>query len=751
MSRFRFGALVASVSACALAAASGALRAQQSGGDEITVTATREERQRLDVPATVDVISRRQMEERQTRDIQDAVRYIPGVSVERVTSGVDPWKNLGGFTVRGLSGNRVAITVDGVRVMERITDGTRDLIDLPYMRSIEIMRGPASVLWGADALGGLVAFQTMNPQDLIRGNERGWVARLHTSFDSFTRSIIKTAMAGVTLSPNVEAIFSISHGTALQPTYSTARADGGIWGCPAIRYLPCNIADPTRSHTWNMFGKLIWRPADDHEFRLTGEHYNRMSVVTQLYDYNAIATGGWRNGDYMRDQLMERQRITLSHAWTPGWGWIDAVRTNLSFSPQRRSLDSNRYQTGTLPANLNQQRHTYDVLNYSERFYQGDVQLTSSFNLGPSRHTFTYGFQGDMARTDYFRQSTVTNLTTGVVTSTIAGGFNFANATTTRADFYVQDEIKLLDDRWTIIPGIRWANYRMTPRLGAGYQIVPGAEPREVTSSRFVPQIGTIFKLTDIYSVYARYGEGFKMPTAQQLYLSLPNGGGAGVSLVPNPNLQPESARSYEAGFRGRFERGWFSIGAFYTTHKNFIVNFAAVPNSTDLTNANLSAVTLWGIEGSGEYRLTDDLHVTAGFSYQFGNQRETPTSAQVPFNAASPFNGTLGVRWFKRDWNLDGEVISRFSAPVTRTSLPTLYKPSGWFVLDAFVNWKPRENVTLRAGVQNIFDTRYFQNLGTGTTYTVVPASAAVAQTNPLELQVQPGRTFKTSLTVDF
>lgn len=749
MARFGLAALGASVSAWALIASLGGALAQ-SGGDEITVTATREERQRLDVPATVDVITRQQMEERQTRDIQDAVRYIPGVSVERVTSATDPWKNLGGFTVRGMSGNRVAITVDGVRVMERITDGTRDLIDIPYMKSIEIMRGPASVLWGADALGGLVAFRTLDPQDLIRGNPRGWGARLHTSFDSFTRSIVKTAMAGVTITPNIEAIFSLSHGTSLQPTYSTARADGGLWGCPAIRAIPCNITDPFRTHNWNIFGKVIWRPADDHELRLTVEHYTKMTVATQLWDRGTVAAGGWRNDDYPRDQYLERQRITLSHAWTPGWGWIDAIRTNLSYSPQRRNLDSYRYQTGVDPGNLGQIRRTYDILDYSEKFYQGDVQLTSSFNLGPSHHTFTYGFQGDIARTDYYRESTVTNLTTGTSTTTIAGGFNFANATTTRADFYVQDEIKLLDGRWTITPGVRWANYKLTPRLGPGYQVVPGAEPREVTSSRFIPQIGTIFRLTDVYSVYARYGEGFKMPTAQQLYLSVPNACGAGCSLIPNPALQPESARSYEAGFRGRFERGWFSIGAFYTTYKNFIQSFQTAPNGIDLTNVNLSAVTLWGIEGSAEYRLTDDLILNAGFSYQFGNQRATPTSAIVPFDAASPFNGTLGIRWYKREWNLDGEVISRFSAPVSRVSSSTLYRPGGWFVLDAFVNWKPQENVTLRAGIQNIFDTRYFQNLGTGTTYAIVPTTA-VAQQNPLELQVAPGRTFKASLTVDF
>lgn len=108
MVRHRTAALCASVSLWALAAPLNGAFAQSAGqpasGDEITVSATREERQRLDVPATVDIISRRQLEDRQVRDIQDAVRYIPGVSVERVTSGTDPWKNLGGFTVRGVSG-----------------------------------------------------------------------------------------------------------------------------------------------------------------------------------------------------------------------------------------------------------------------------------------------------------------------------------------------------------------------------------------------------------------------------------------------------------------------------------------------------------------------------------------------------------------------------------------------------------------------------------------------------------------------
>ena len=92
MTRLHCGALRASVSMAVLGLATAAAVAQPapaaadaSAADEITVTATREERQRLDVPANVTVISRQRMDDRGSRDIQDLVRYEPGVSVDRVT------------------------------------------------------------------------------------------------------------------------------------------------------------------------------------------------------------------------------------------------------------------------------------------------------------------------------------------------------------------------------------------------------------------------------------------------------------------------------------------------------------------------------------------------------------------------------------------------------------------------------------------------------------------------------------------
>ena len=79
-----------------------------------------------------------------------------------------------------------------------------------------------------------------------------------------------------------------------------------------------------------------------------------------------------------------------------------------------------------------------------------------------------------MTDTDYQRRDITTNLTTGVVTVANAGGFNFADATTKRADGFIQDEIKLFDNRWILTPGVRYATYELDPRPNPFYQSVPG-------------------------------------------------------------------------------------------------------------------------------------------------------------------------------------------------------------------------------------------------------------------------------------
>jgi hemoglobin/transferrin/lactoferrin receptor protein len=265
-------------------------------------------------------------------------------------------------------------------------------------------------------------------------------------------------------------------------------------------------------------------------------------------------------------------------------------------------------------------------------------------------------------------------------------------------------------------------------------------------SVRPIPQIGAVFKIDETFSVFGRYAEGFKMPTAEQLYTSLP---GLGFNLIPNPDLRPEKARTIEAGLRGRFDRGWFSISAFNTRYVDFIQSFVSV-NAIDITFQNLSQVRISGIEASGEYRPTENLTLSGALTYQYGVQKATPAAAIQPFDGAGPLRGTLGLRYALPQYNLEASVVGNFAGGVTRASTATLIKPGGWSTFDAFLTWKPTQMLTLRAGVINITDKRYVPSLAGGTTYTKT-ASAAVSQVNPFELQYAAGRSFRLSAQVDF
>src|SRR5690606_37125373 len=138
--------------------------------DTLVVTATRTERDIATVPATVSVKTAEQIEREIARDIRDLIRYEPGVSV----GGTGERFGLGGYTTRGIGGNRVLTLLDGVRVADAYSFGpflsaNRDYVDIDTLQALEIVRGPGSALYGSDALGGVVAYRTKNPRDYLDG------------------------------------------------------------------------------------------------------------------------------------------------------------------------------------------------------------------------------------------------------------------------------------------------------------------------------------------------------------------------------------------------------------------------------------------------------------------------------------------------------------------------------------------------------------------------------------------------------
>src|SRR5690606_6959260 len=127
---------------------------------------------------------------------------------------------------------------------------------------------------------------------------------------------------------------------------------------------------------------------------LTADVLQRTTDVDQRNDLGP-ATGGFTNLGWNRRQEILRGLFSTDVEWRPEWGWLDGVRLMAGYLPQqiertglRRRLQSN-----------GQEIHIADRLTYSENVWQGEVQLTSSFQAAGMRHVLTYGLSASTTAT----------------------------------------------------------------------------------------------------------------------------------------------------------------------------------------------------------------------------------------------------------------------------------------------------------------------------------------------------------------
>ncbi|MGQ0659466.1 TonB-dependent receptor plug domain-containing protein, partial [Sphingosinicella sp.] len=292
----------------------------------VTVTATRSPTQVEDVPATVTVIDERRIADELSTDVRDLVRFEPGVIVPRSparfgaalgTAGRD---GNSGFRIRGIGGNRVLIQVDGIRVPDGFTFGAQaagrgDYVDLGIVRSVEILRGPGSALYGSDGLAGVVSFITSDPADLLEGGRN--VAFLgRASYDSASDEFSETAiLAG-----------RAGDWSAL---VSYTRRDGHELGNEGTNESPDarrTAPNPQDTSSDALFGRIVFEPGSGHRIRLTGEYGDSLVVTNVLSGRTPPPAAGPLPATAVIDlrarDTIERRRVSLDWRYE-GEGMID--------------------------------------------------------------------------------------------------------------------------------------------------------------------------------------------------------------------------------------------------------------------------------------------------------------------------------------------------------------------------------------------------------------------------------------------
>ncbi len=721
MARFK-SLLLQSVSLAALAGgtalAQEAPRAPVTDLDAVTVTATRNETTIGNVPATVTVIDSKEIDERNVKSPSDLIRYEPGVSFSN-----SPQRNGGGnYTIRGVGKNRVLVTTDGVRVPDFPVNSQpgsyfRDSVDLESVKRVEIVRGPASTLYGSDAIGGVVAYITKDPADYLGFSNRPWYTSFKSGYNSADSSFSETAtMAARGGDVDIMAVLT--------------RRDGNETENNGTRE-----ANPQDYWVNSGLAKLVYHVTPVDQVRITGDVTER-NVKTNILSEVAPPTVTASKGD---DHTL-RRRISLDHVHSAPVGFVDSIKWQVAYQDIDRNehTNQNRFSAGAPRLRVTDQ-------DFGQEIYSADLQLTSNFNIASLPNRLTYGFDVDYTTTSRPRDRTETNLNTGAQTKTVAG--------------------EILPDQ--DVPGHRHDPGR---RLCAGRD--HGARRpalRHPRGALRLLQDDAAFGFCVRTQQQCRSGRRRQrdgglpqarryLPPEQHILRCRPV-----LARLPQPALRRRQYRLHEfrvrlshpaqSRSRSRDER-WdrsgrcaaefqdgssFAITGFYTLYKNFIENrqVGVEPGTGFLLfqSQNLDKVTIYGAEAKARWQFHPRLSLQGAVAYAHGEDEQT----NLPVDSVDPLKGVLGLRYDDPN-NWGAELIGTAVAEHKRVSDPSFFKAPGYGTLDLIGFWTPIPNFSLNAGLFNLLDKKYWVSQD------VVGVAANSSQ---LELYTQPGLTFAVNAVV--
>ena len=705
--------------------------------EQITVTATRTEQAIKDVPATVDVIDRERMDQELVQDLKDLFRYMPGVSV---TSEFGRF-GIGGIRIRGLDSNRVRIETDGIAISDAFAIGSyssanRNFVDMDTLKRAEVVRGPASALYGSDALGGVVSFVTKDPADYLAPGKDAYFG-----FKLGYQSDWQGLSGGATAAFGGERWSGMAVVTHRQGREVENQGDDRSSGAART------AANPQSSDGRSLLSKLVYAPDAEQQFTLTVEGNEDRSETDVMhlrgFQPSTRATTLLLTGD----DLQTRARVSLEHELS---GLDGPVADSLTWRAYRQDSETTQDTIEERIAGGMPQRREREF-NFDQRVYGLEIEAHKSFATGSVEHLLTWG--AEVSRTDLAqkRDGRVIDLVTGessnVVMPDVFPVRDFPRSRIDNAALFVQDEITLAGGKLTLLPGLRVDYYALEPQDDPIFaEDNPTMQPAEVTESNISPKLGAVWHFNDDWSTYASYARGFRSPPYNDVNLGFTNLQ-FGYAAIPNPDLRPETSDGAELGLRHSGRVAYFGLAGFYNRYDDFIESAAMVsrPPETPLVifqSRNVAEAEIYGVELQAGVELGGWNPALQGWSLRGAAswQRGQDLTADQPLNSVDPARASIGLAYDAQDWGVS--LHGRFAAGKERMANPEDFAPAGYGVADLLAHWDFAPGATVNAGVFNLTDRKYWD-------WADVPAVAADSAV--LDRYTRPGRNVGVSLAVSW
>ncbi|WP_332846455.1 TonB-dependent receptor [Pseudomonas lactucae] len=728
---------------------------------QVTISATRNEQDVTSVPSTVSVYEREALDRQNVNNIRELVRYEPGVSV----GGAGSRSGNAGYNIRGIDGDRILTQVDGVEVPNNFFNGPyaktrRNYVDPEIVKRVEILRGPASALYGSNAIGGAVSYFTLDPDDIIKpGQDVG--ARLKTGYSSADESWLTSG----TFAGRVQNVDGLLH-LSQRNGHETESYDGNN-----ATGLARTGANPEDARTTNILAKLGWNYGDDNRLGLTYEKYKDDRDINLKNAVGGPFTGG-RGFNFYRarsgNDTITRERFGLENSFALESPIADRIKTSLNY--QIAKTDQTTAEIYQPSRRVLRTRETL----YEEKQWVFDAQLDKAFSLGATDHQVTYGTTLKQQKVTGSREGSATCLTVGSgctaigapspsASDSVKRASDFPDPTINTYSLFAQDQIAW--DKWTFLPSVRYDYTQLKPKLTEAFlntvdpTRIYDHSDSEKTWHRVTPKFGLTYALTEQYTWFGQYAEGFRTPSAKALYGRFENLD-QGYTVEPNPNLKPETSKGIETGIRGNFDAGSFDIAVFYNKYRDFIDEDAVVAGSTveAFQAKNIKRATIKGVEAKGRLDLDalgapQGLYTQGAISYAHGRNDDTGQ----PLNSVNPLKGVFGLGYEQAQygalvsWTLvkkQNRVDSTtFFAPDGNSSNGP-FKTPGFGIVDLTGFYKVTQDVTLNGGLYNLTDKKYW-NWDDVRSYDGVGEAGVTSPAN-LDRLTQPGRNFAINVIWD-
>ncbi len=706
--------------------------------DAVVVTAAGFEQKITDAPASISVVTREELQQRPYLTLIDAVRDLEGVDVGE-TSDKTGQKTI---SIRGMGSDYTLILIDGRRqnnhgdIYPNSFGGNQfnHIPPLDMIERIEVIRGPASTLYGADALGGVINIITRKVSDRWRGSVTlGHSIQENDSFGS--DSSFDFAATGPLIQDKLGLGVRGSwyERDASTPEYETIQApDGTVFE----RALGFGGGGKTVDNTNKSAGlTLSWTPGDHQsvvfDYDTSRQAYDNTPYLnnldTQTYPLGTMdgLDGIWRSAPrvgYAADQEFTRDQWSLTHQgqWEFGDSFVSLAHIDtgnhgrtLPFTVEERLLHRDIYcsnaatcATGPYAGLTRAQRQQLALDTFlprpkrtmESRQYTLDAKLDIPYAGFGGNHHFIVGGQ----------------VVDGELEDGVFGMENGGDGGGT-----VQEH-----KTWSVFAEDNWNPVDpLTLTFGVRY------DDHNLFGGHVSPRAYAVYEMAPNWTLKGGVSTGYKTPKTTDLYDGITGFGGQGTSpFVGNPDLEPETSVNSEIALYWTSTGGEhnFNLTWFRNDFKDKIVN-GEVVQTCDATGGarpcvnlgdygllgytsyaqkiNVDEARINGVEIAGHYRIIDALAVRANYTWTDSEQLSGP-DAGMPLTQTAEHMANATLDWTVTDrfsLQLIGESRSRRYRGQDAAGEPLYYKD--YEVLHLAAQYRFSEHVSVAARINNLLD----------------------------------------------